>query len=144
MIHKVPYKKFNFRKPEELDVHDYYGYKRILRNNDRISITPKFNYKEIFENEIGILKFIFYLFLSSFVLKTVYKLFHFNFLRELHVIPLVIGGLFFGVSWFSFLPTIISFWEYKTDEKKYFNQLKRDILLSKGYPEFLIIRNDRK
>ncbi|MFM7015095.1 MAG: hypothetical protein ACKOX3_02095 [Bacteroidota bacterium] len=143
MIHKVPYKKFNFRKPDELDVHDYYGYKRILRNNDRISITPKFNYKETFENEIGLLKFIFYTFLSSFVLKIMYKISDVNFLRDLHVIPFLLGGLLFGFSWLSFLPTIISFWDYKTDEKKYFNQLKKDILLSNSYPEFLIIRDGR-
>lgn len=144
MIHKVPYKKFHFRKPEEIDTHDYYGYKRILRNNDRISITPKFNYKEIFENEIGLLKFIFYIFLSSFTLKILSKIFDINILRELYVIPFVIGGLLFGFSWLSFLPTLISFWDYKTDEKKYFNQLKKDILLSNSYPEFLSLRDGKR
>lgn len=144
MIHKVPFKKFYFRKPEELDTHDYYGYKRILRNNDSISISPKFNYLEIFENEIGLLKFIFYTFVTSLILKLISKFFDIKLLQELYIIPFVLGGILFGFSCLSFLPTLLSFWDYKTDENKYFNQLKKDILVSNSYQDFLSIREGKK
>lgn len=143
MIHKVPYKKFYFRKPEELDIHSYYGYKRILRNNSDTSIIPKFKYKEIFENEIGIIKFSFYTFLVGIVLKIMFSQFDNKILRELYSIPYFIGGLVFLFSCLIFIPTTISLWDYKIDERKYFNQLKKDILLSTSYPHFLIIRGGK-
>ncbi len=144
MIHKVPFKKFYFRKPNDLDTHGYYKLKMKLRKNESFSIIPNFNYRETFENEIGVLKFIFYSFLASILLKSLSNLFDIKIFHELHGIPLYLGGLVFVFSCLSFIPTIISLWEYKVDEYKYFNQLKKDILLSSSYPDFLIIRGASK
>lgn len=144
MIHKVPFKKFHFRKPNDLDTHGYYKLKLKLRKNEIFSIIPIFNYKETFENEIGLLKFILYSFLTSILLKTLSNLFDIKIFRELYVIPFYVGGLVFVFSCLSFIPTIISLWEYKVDEFKYFNQLKKDILLSSSYPDFSLMRGARK
>ncbi|RVU26969.1 hypothetical protein EOJ36_02940 [Sandaracinomonas limnophila] len=145
MTHKIPYKKFSFYKPNQLEKHQYMLIKQNLKLNSKFKIKPSFNYKATFKFELSILKIVGCCIIAFLILNSISSFFEIKILNEISIIPLFIGFMIFLLfSFFSLIPTLISLLDYKLDENNYYKKLNIDILKSINYLDFLELQNNLK
>ncbi|BDB53060.1 hypothetical protein [Flavobacterium ammonificans] len=126
----VQYTTYNFNTPPLISDSDFKILKDILTENPNYSINPSSSFIETFKVEliflgIGLIGF----YIASLDLA--------DWLNWVGGIP---AFLAFG-SLFSFVPSMFSYLGYISDKSNYYRKLKKKIIKSENYNEFLNMRN---
>jgi hypothetical protein len=129
----IQYTTYRFNKPALITKGDYEILKDILTENPDYNINPPSSFVETFKREliflgIGALGFL----IASIDLA--------EWLNWVGGIP----AIFAFFSLLSIGPSIFSYIGFLSDKSRYYNRLKKDIVNSHNYAEFLILRNNRR
>ena len=127
MKHKIQYTKFDFNQPKVLGESDYNTLKALLSKNPKCKFAPKLNLIVAFNYYL-------YLFGISAIAVLVLILDLAEWLNIIAAIPLFIA---FYTFLFSFIPTMVSFLEYLNDKSKYYSKLRKVVINSSDYSEYL-------
>lgn len=127
---RIQYTIYRFNIPQTITLNDYETLKEILVQMPKFNINPTSNFMETFKVEliflgIGGLG----LFIASLDIA--------EWLNWVGGIP---AFLAFG-SLFSFVPSMFSYIDFVSDKSNYYKILKKDIIKSNNYNEFLNMRN---
>lgn len=128
----VEYTKYSFNHPPTLVKADYEILKELLTENPSYKLNPPSNFFETFKVEL--------IFLS--VGSVGFLIAYLDIAEWLNWV----GGIpaFLAItSLFSFIPSLFSYSGFATAKSGYYFYLKRDIIESDNYNEFLILRNNR-
>lgn len=128
MKHKIQYTKFEFKRPIILSESEYNTLKTLLSQNSKYKLNLKSNF---------IVAFKFYLYFLGVaaigILITFLDIA--EWLNFIAAIPLFIA---FYLFLFSFLPSIVSYFEFLEDKSYYYSKLKKVIINSRDYSDYLL------
>lgn len=129
----IEYTKYQFNKPPLIANDDYEILKEILTENPDFNINPPSSFFETFKRELSILG----IGAIGFLIASLDLVEWLNW----------VGGIpaFFAFfSLLSFVPSMSSYLGLLSDKSRYYKRLKKDVLKSSNYEEFLILRNNRR
>jgi hypothetical protein len=132
MVRKFEYISFRFIKPQILSYSDYEIIKIRLTFNPHFKLSPTNDFFEDFKVHL--------IFLGVGVIGGLILFLDIADWLELVGVILVISAIF---SLFSFVPSLLSYLGFVSDQAFYYSSLKKDILKSKDYTEFINLRSGR-
>jgi hypothetical protein len=131
---KIQYTSYDFNSPPDLKENKYVAIKKLLNENFKLNINPKSSFIETFKAELialvaGIIcGFIAYLEFAEWI-------------------SLIFGILAFVISFsfiFSIIPSFLSYCGFLSDQSSYYSKLRKDIVKSSTYKDFINIREKRR
>lgn len=130
----IQYTSYNFNIPSALAEMDYKTLKELLNANPKLNINPTSSFIETFKGELIMLGIgIVCGYIASFDIA--------EWINWVFGIPAIIVGSGFI---FSILPSIITYIDFVFDKSRYYSKLKKDIIKSKTYIDFINIREKRR
>lgn len=128
---KIHYTTFKFIKPLPLRATDFEVLKQYLTKNPKYSLNPKSNFLETFTPHL--------IMVGVGVVGAVITLFDFaEWVNAIGGFIAIVGLLSI---FFSFLPSLFSYFGFLSDKTEYYSKLKRNILRAKDYSEFQSLIN---
>lgn len=129
----VQYTKYHFNRPPRLIQKDYEILKEILTENENFNLNPPSYFIGTFKGEL--------IFLGIGIFAGVIAAAE---IAEWLTVVASILGVMVGYAFFtSFLPSFSSFFDFLSAKASFYRKLKRDIIKSTNYNEFLTLRNNR-
>ena len=131
---KIQYTSYSFNSPPDLHENKYDALKKLLKENAKLNINPKSNFIETFKIELILLiagiicGFIAYLEFAEWISLT-------------FGIPAFVIGFSFI---FNIIPSFLSYCGFLSDQSSYYSRLKKDIVKSSTYKDFINIREKRR
>lgn len=131
---KIQYISYDFTKPPELEEVNYKTLKELLNDNRKLNITPTSSFIKAFKAELIILGigtgcgYIATYDIPNWI----------NWVFGLTAF--VVGSTFL----FSFAPSFITYIDFFFDKSRYYSKLKKDIIKSNTYIDFINIREKRR
>jgi hypothetical protein len=130
----IQYTSYNFSIPSALTEMDYKTLKELLNENPKLNINPTSSFTETFKSDLIILGIGV---VSGFI----------AYCEITEWIDLIFGILAFIVCFFmffSFIPSFMSYIDFVFDKSSYYSKLKKDIIKSQTYIDFINIREKRR
>jgi hypothetical protein len=130
----IQYTSYRFNPPSPLKEDDFNTLKELLNDNSRLNINPNSSFIETFKVELIIFGIgIICGFIASFDIA--------EWINLIFGIP----AFFIGISFLlSFLPSFFSYLGFVSDKSSYYSKLKKDIIKSNTYIDFINIREKRR
>jgi hypothetical protein len=124
----IQYTTYRFNRPPLLSSDDFEILKEILTEKPDYNINPPSSFVETFKGEIIYLS----IGAAGFLIAKL------NIAEWLNLV----GGIFAFLAFFSllsFVPSMLSYFEFYSNKSKYYSKLMRDIIKSNNYTEFINI-----
>ncbi|MFT5251137.1 MAG: hypothetical protein ACI87N_000108 [Flavobacteriales bacterium] len=131
---KIQYTSYDFNIPSELEESDYKTIKELLNDNGQLKITPYSSFIETFKRELIMLGIgVLCGYIASFDIA--------EWINWVFGIPAIMAGYIFL---FSFAPSFITYIDFMFDKRRYYSKLKKNILKSNSYIDFINIREKKR
>lgn len=130
----IQYTSYRFKKPSDLEEIDYKTLKELLNDDSKLNINPTSNFIETFKVEL-------IMFGIGIVCGYIASLDITEWINLIFGLPAFIVGSAFL---FNFLPSFFSYLGFVSDKSSYYSILKKDIIRSDSYIDFINIREKRR
>jgi hypothetical protein len=131
---KFQYTSYTFNKPPDLPEKEYKIMKELFNDNPKLNINPFSSFYKTFKVEIIV-------FGIGIICGLIASFDFANWLNLVFGIPaFIIAGTFI----FSIIPSFFSYLGYLTDKSKFYSNLKRDIIKTNTFTDYINLREKRR
>jgi hypothetical protein len=128
----IEYRTFHFKKPETLNQKDFETLKKILSEKPFFNINPMNSFWNNFKGDFFVL--------GVSLLGLIIAFLEISEWLSIICAFIMLMGVF---HLFRFIPSLISYIGFIVEKASYYKKLKKDIIVSKNYIEFLNYRSKK-